>query len=963
MGDSVLALRDSSGREVAADDDSGPGFASRIDYTASRSGTYTIEVRGHSSSTGTYRLSVSQADVPPTPTYTPTPPPEDTAIGVGQTLSGNIGSRGEEDRFTVSLQAGTRYRIEVLLNSLGDSVLTLRDPSGREVAADDDSGPGYASRIDYTAQRSGTYTIEVRGHSSSTGTYRLSVSRADVPPTPTYTPTPPPEDTAIGVGETLSGNIGSRGEEDRFTVSLRAGTRYRIEVLLNSLSDPVLNLYNPSGREVASNLVEDSSRGIDSFVHYIDYTAPSAGTYTIKVRGFLDSTGSYRLSVSQYGANGVCAARLAGVNVHEKDPSGRAQGGDLPGAKYLLQVGAEVDLRQDADEATALHLAADIGHDGIVELLLEAGADVDADIDDGRTALHLAAEKGYASVVERLLAAGADPNVQDGNGNTPLHLAAGRGGDWDVWHGEGWVVKEEVLVAGYLLEAGADPIRRNRQGDMAPDLAAHAQHHCLALSLLDGNFSRYFLAWTGKTMVDDRDVLMAMAADGMKAAAKHVMVQAVHHWLVAKAAAAKATLVAATAKTTVDAAVAHALLHLGASAIGTIGHISTLAAIYSLGAAVISYEIVLFEEANKHLDTLIRWRDRCLMLVDVWQSDIQYDSIRVGQTLSGNLRRSGENDVYEVSLQADTTYRIQVSLDSLRDSDLALFSPDGGNAVAYDDDSGVGYGSRIEHTAARSGTYLVQVAAVNNSDTGSYRLSVHLLDTDQDDDTSDGGRPKPIRVGQTLPGDIASRGEQDHFTVSLQAGTRYRIEVALVSLDDSELRLIDSNGRRVAFDDNSGAGKGSRIDYTAPNAGTYIIRVEGHDSSDRGTYRLSVSVHQDQPRPSSDDHGDGFVDATPIRIGQAVSGNLERAGDRDMFRVTLTAGQRYWVTVGTASLTEPYAWLYGPSQGSLTEGSDSPSGRGVVLPHLARTSGDYFVAVEGIDNQTGTYFVNVFPVD
>ena len=50
--------------------------------------------------------------------------------------------------------------------------------------------------------------------------------------------------------------------------------------------------------------------------------------------------------------------------------------------------------------------AADIGDLPMSELLLRAGADIDAQLPDGRTALHLSASGGATEVVRMLLDAG-----------------------------------------------------------------------------------------------------------------------------------------------------------------------------------------------------------------------------------------------------------------------------------------------------------------------------------------------------------------------------------------------------------------------------------------------------------------------------------------------------------------------------------------------------------------------------
>ena len=194
-----------------------------------------------------------------------------TSIQAGQILATRLPAEGEWDNFTVPLQAGTHYRIEVLLDSLdalADSVLTLFDPNGREVASNDDLGnTSFASRIDHIAAMSGAYTVQVAGLNSSMGSYELRIT--SVPP------------QRISSSQYLTSNLATRGAFDYYTVSLWAGTRYRIEVSLYGLDDSVLTLFGPDGREVASN----DNFGDGSFASRIDYTPAMSGTYTVKVEG------------------------------------------------------------------------------------------------------------------------------------------------------------------------------------------------------------------------------------------------------------------------------------------------------------------------------------------------------------------------------------------------------------------------------------------------------------------------------------------------------------------------------------------------------------------------------------------------------------------------------------------------------------------------------------------------------
>ena len=70
-----------------------------------------------------------------------------------------------------------------------------------------------------------------------------------------------------------------------------------------------------------------------------------------------------------------------------------------------------------------LHIAAGRGDLSIANLLLQAGATVDAVSNHGSTALLLAARNGKIQVVEALLNAGADKAVKGNDGMTALDEA------------------------------------------------------------------------------------------------------------------------------------------------------------------------------------------------------------------------------------------------------------------------------------------------------------------------------------------------------------------------------------------------------------------------------------------------------------------------------------------------------------------------------------------------------------
>ena len=103
-----------------------------------------------------------------------------------------------------------------------------------------------------------------------------------------------------------------------------------------------------------------------------------------------------------------------------------------------------------------LHCAAWSGNIKAIELLIEAGADVNrvstGDVSAGSTPLHWAASRNQLTSLNTLLAAGADPNIADARGQTPLYRAAWR------------LMASSVDAISALLAAGCDPLHRDNQG-------------------------------------------------------------------------------------------------------------------------------------------------------------------------------------------------------------------------------------------------------------------------------------------------------------------------------------------------------------------------------------------------------------------------------------------------------------------------------------------------------------------
>ncbi|KAL6567921.1 ADP-ribosylation factor GTPase-activating protein agd3 [Orobanche gracilis] len=78
---------------------------------------------------------------------------------------------------------------------------------------------------------------------------------------------------------------------------------------------------------------------------------------------------------------------------------------------------------EDLDGCSLLHLACETGDIGMIELLLQYGANVNATDSRSLTPLHHCINKGRTAFAKLLLSRGADPRAVDNQGRTPFQLA------------------------------------------------------------------------------------------------------------------------------------------------------------------------------------------------------------------------------------------------------------------------------------------------------------------------------------------------------------------------------------------------------------------------------------------------------------------------------------------------------------------------------------------------------------
>jgi ankyrin repeat protein len=178
-----------------------------------------------------------------------------------------------------------------------------------------------------------------------------------------------------------------------------------------------------------------------------------------------------------------------------------AKRGKVKQVRAALSKGVDIEAKDDEFGSTSLIWATYYGHKGVVELLLERGAKVDATNKEGRSALIFAAGINRPEVAVLLLGGGANPGLKDGEGRTALDWARRKGNRQvlsllnahdDKAISRAKKAEQDLMESARsgnvkrlkdLLDAGADPNTRDRAGQ-TPLFVASETGHKEAVNLL-----------------------------------------------------------------------------------------------------------------------------------------------------------------------------------------------------------------------------------------------------------------------------------------------------------------------------------------------------------------------------------------------------------------------------------------------------------------------------------------------
>ena len=193
-------------------------------------------------------------------------------------------------------------------------------------------------------------------------------------------------------------------------------------------------------------------------------------------------------------------------------------------------------------------------------------------------------------------------------------------------------------------------------------------------------------------------------------------------------------------------------------------------------------------------------------------------------SVTGMINHVHDQDWFKVTLEAGRLYRIDLEdIGRLRDPFLRGVYDAQGRLIANttNDDGGEGTNSLLYFTPSTGGVHYIAAGAWGRYYNGTYRLSVTNSDLG-DDYPAHTGTDGKVAVNDSVTGDISLGDDRDWFRVTLQAGTRYKIDLEGSWTDGGTLfdpllhGVYDEHGMLIAdtSDDDSGSSLNSRVFFT-----------------------------------------------------------------------------------------------------------------------------------------------------
>ncbi|MEY2644894.1 MAG: hypothetical protein RLZZ611_1543, partial [Cyanobacteriota bacterium] len=787
LRDPSISLRDSAGRRIAFDDDSGSGLNAELIFRPDTTQRFYLEIQDATDRyDGHYRISVQEASDDFGNTSA-TAQRLNSAISIS--IQGRIDYRTDVDLFRLELKGDQVYRLDLRgLSSQGgqlsDPILRLLDGSGAVLATDEDSGIGNDAGLYFFSSSEQTIFLEASAAGDQQGSYTLELSESELPADDHGNS--PADCGMLSLGASSQGTLLSHGDSDWFAIQLSAGEHYRfvlegVDSGRGTLSDPYLELYDREGM-----LLQAADHGTLSRNAAIGFQPQISGLFYVAARGARPSdTGSYTLTAYAPDEAGDGQASSASLSLGMPKQAGIQSPDDVDWFHFQAQKDqvytVSITLPSITNGGLPIALAELFDHTGTN--LTSA----DGRFSDGSARLAFkAAETGIFSVAARGY--------------------RGRTGRYSI-----------ELRSGNSADDAADSVAGSRalsHGESRPGiLEVVGDRDWYSIAVEAGHTYRFRLSTAyGTTISPLNDPLLRLLDGG-------------GNELVSNDNQDSNEGVSLDSEI-IYIANSNATLYLDAGASG-----DRWQGAYTLSATDLG-ELNRDDHPNSsNDDPLVLQNGK--PLTGLIETSLDRDLFRLN--LDANL-------TYQLLVRGEAS-----NGGTLTDPQLRLLDQHGGMlAATYD---GIGNAdASLTIRVSETGSYFLEVSAAERiGNIGSYTAELVELKTNQDivndDIPANRSTSTTLEAGKPIEGTLHYSDDVDWIRVELEAGQIYVFDVEPRMINsingwNPALELIDGNGTRLSSDRDGGSSGAARIIYQANTSGSHYLSIRSQDGS-HGIYELN----------------------------------------------------------------------------------------------------------------------------
>lgn len=345
------------------------------------------------------------------------------------------------------------------------------------------------------------------------------------------------------------------------------------------------------------------------------------------------------------------------------------------------------------------------------------------------------------------------------------------------------------------------------------------------------------------------------------------------------------------------------------------------------------------------------------------------EPLAIGASVDGDLAETdGRNDagltVDGYRFTGRSGQRIEATMSStVFDAYLELFSIDAASGaltrLGGNDDGGEGTDSRLVYTLPADGEYRLEARGYSADSVGAYALTLAEVEPEP--------APEALAFGVTVEGEIDDEDPLDSDgrafdAYSFGGSEGQRVQVIMRSGDfDTYLEIGAAEGEFSAVaqdDDGLGQGTDSRLNFTLPETGDYVLRARPYAPDSQGLYSIELIDRGPEPVAGS------------ILIGATARGTLTdsdaTADDGsyfDAYAVQVKDGDKLVITM-VSNAFDAYLVLGREQDGDRFEGlasdDDGLSDTHAKLEWTAPAAGTYVIRAGSYgQGQTGDYAMTV----